>query len=255
MEYGARPLRSTRRLENRVGQRPGWYKITNSQSGPTMVSIYDEIGLYGVEAIDFQADLKAIKGDIELHISSKGGDVFDGIAIYNTLKQRKGNVHVIVDSIAASAASFIAMAASPGLLEMAPHSELMIHDGLCMAIGNAADMRDLADQLDRVSDNIASIYAERTGKPAEYWRDKMRAETWFTDQQAVDEGLADGIHGKPRDPDHDGDDDSTAEGDTDHDYVKPDGSPGPKAKPGNQIDVGALQAFLTTHMAQERSRA
>jgi ATP-dependent Clp endopeptidase proteolytic subunit ClpP len=198
MNHGARPLRSTRRMSNLAGSRPGWYSIENKSAtaGPSQVSIYDEIGFYGVSAGDFLAELRTITSDIELHLNSPGGDVFDGIAIYNCLKQRSGKVQVIVDGLAASAASFIAQAASPGCLEMAPHSQMMIHDGFAMAIGNAADMRHTADQLDQVSDEIASIYAERTGKPADYWRGLMKTETWLTDAQAVAEGLADKIHGQ-----------------------------------------------------------
>lgn len=196
--HGARPLRSTRRLANLAGQRPGWYSITNSAAGtgPALVSIYDEIGFFGVSAGDFLADLRGIAGDIELHLNSPGGDVFDGVAIYNTLRQRAGTVRVIIDGLAASAASFIAQAASPGQLEIAPHAQMMIHDGFAMGIGNAGDMRDLADQLDRVSNEIASIYAERTGKPAEHWRSLMQAETWLTDKETVAAGLADKIHGQ-----------------------------------------------------------
>lgn len=196
MKHGARPLRSTRRLQNLTGTRPAWYRITNQADGPALVSIYDEIGFFGVSAGDFLAELQAISGDVEMHLNSPGGDVFDGIAIYNTLKQRKGTVAVIVDGLAASAASFIAQAASPGHLEMAPHSRMMIHDGFAMGIGNAADLRELADQLDMVSDEIASIYAERTGKPVAHWREQMKAETWLSDQEAVDAGLADKIHGQ-----------------------------------------------------------
>lgn len=246
MDYSARPMRSTRRLQNLTGQRPGWYSVSNSVAGqPTQVSIYDEIGFFGVAAGEFMAEMTGINGDIELHINSPGGDVHDGLAIYNQLKQRKGSVHVIVDGLAASAASFIAMAASPGKLEMAPHSQMMIHNGFSMAIGDAADLRKTADLLDMVTGEIASIYGERSGKSVDYWLGKMAAETWFTDKQAVAEGLADGIHGESapdnawdlsvysratkKDPDGDGDDDTTAEGDTDHDYVEPDGSPGPKA--------------------------
>jgi prepilin-type processing-associated H-X9-DG protein len=81
------------------------------------------------------------------------------------------------------------MAGSPILI--ARQGELMVHDGFTMAIGNAQDMRDLADHLDRKSNNIASIYSEHTGKPVSYWRDVMKAETWFGAQQAIDEGLAD----------------------------------------------------------------
>lgn len=283
--YGARPLRSTRRLQNLVGVLPRWWKIDNkaAATGPTLVSIYDEIGLYGVSAADFLSEMRQISGDIEMHINSPGGDVFDGIAIYNQLKQaqKNGTVHIVVDGLAASAASFIAQAASPGHLEMAPHSQLMIHDGFAMGIGNAADMRDLAGQLDKASDNIAAIYADRTGKPAAYWRDLMRNETWLSDHEAVSIGLADrvqgtgeegdggswdlsvfdrwsdgairnaaagkkktpggksapagdtpvgddgwvmGADGRMRfDPDGDGDDDATPEGDTDHDYFDENG--------------------------------
>lgn len=199
---GARPLRSVRRLENLAG-RNQWYKIENKKAdGPVKVSIYDEIGFWGVTAQDFAAELSEIKGDIELHLNSPGGDIFDGIAIYNTLKQRTGQVHVIVDGLAASAASFIAQAASPGQLEMAPHSQMMIHDGFGMAIGNAADMREMADLLDKASDNIAGIYADRTGQPAEQWRAVMKAETWYSDSEAVDAGLADSILGQDDTPDN-----------------------------------------------------
>ncbi len=201
--HDARPLRSTRRLQNLQSSLPKWYRITNSAAGtPTQVAIYDEIGMYGVAAADFMADLAGISGDIELHLNSPGGDVFDGIAIYNRLKQHKGDVSVVVDGLAASAASFIAMAASPGKLEMAPHSQLMIHDGFGMAIGNAADMQEMAGLLDKASDNIAGIYADRTGKPADYWREQMRAETWYTDREAVSAGLADRVHGDPDTPEN-----------------------------------------------------
>lgn len=247
-------MRSTRRLQNLMGTQPKWWKIQNKVAGePTMVSIYDEIGMFGVAAGEFLAELAGIDGDLDVHISSPGGDVFDAIAIHNQLKQRKGKVAVTVDGIAASAASFIAQAASPGMLEMAPHSTMMIHDGFAMGVGNSADMRELADQLDKASDNIAGIYAARSGKPAKYWRAKMQATTWYSDEEAVADGLADrvtgsqtvqdswdlsvynaapegdqplgddgwvrGADGKVRfDPDGDGDDDSTPEGDTDHDY-------------------------------------
>ena len=197
MQYGARPLRSTRRLSNLTGQRPGWYHIANTVAGvPTQVSIYDEIGFFGVSAGDFMADMTAVNGDIELHINSPGGDVFDGIAIFNQLKQRAGTVGVVVDGLAASAASFIAQAASPGKLEVAPHSQMMVHNGFSMAIGDAADLRKTADLLDQITTEIASIYAERSGKPVAYWLQQMAAETWYTDKAAVADGLADNIHGE-----------------------------------------------------------
>lgn len=144
------------------------------------------------------AEVSTIPGDIELHLNSPGGDVFDGIAIFNQLKaaQARGTVSIVVDGLAASAASFIMMAASPGQLRMCPNARAMIHDGFGMAIGNAADMREMADLLDDASDNIASMYAARTGKPAAYWRAKMQTETWYSPEQAMAEGLIDGIVGQ-----------------------------------------------------------
>ena len=197
MNYGARPMRSTRRLSNSLGQRPAWYHIANSVAGvPTQVSIYDEIGFFGVAAGEFMADLKGINGDIELHINSPGGDVHDGIAIYNQLKQRTGSIAVVIDGLAASAASFIAQAASPGRLQVAPHAQMMVHNGFSMAIGDANDLRKTADLLDMITTEIASIYAERSGKPVDFWLAQMAAETWYTDQKAVDTGLADSILGQ-----------------------------------------------------------
>jgi ATP-dependent Clp endopeptidase proteolytic subunit ClpP len=193
---GYRPMRSTRRPAN-MGKRPEWFTIRNGTEvgAPTQVHIYDEIGFWGVTASEFVGELMKSEGDIEMHLNSPGGDIFDGVAIYNALKQRSGLVKVIVDGLAASAASFIAQAATEGMLFMAPHSQMMIHDGFAMAIGNAADLRETAELLDKTSDNIASIYAERSGRDADYWRERMRAETWYSDQEAVDAGLADGIHG------------------------------------------------------------
>jgi ATP-dependent Clp endopeptidase proteolytic subunit ClpP len=193
-----RPMRSARLPQNLAGARSlPWYRIENKvDDGPTRVHIYDEIGWFGVTPTDFVNSISAVEGDLDVHINSPGGDVFDGIAIYNSLKQRAGSVAVTVDGLAASAASFIAQAASPGRLLMAPHAEMMIHEGFGMAIGNAQDMIDMAAQLDRVSGNIAGIYADRTGKSAEYWRELMKAETWMSDEQAVAYGLADGIVGR-----------------------------------------------------------
>lgn len=192
-----RPLRSTRRLSNRAWDRPRWYTISNLAGGaPVQVTIYDEIGFFGVTAGEFLADLDGIAGDVEMHINSPGGDIYEGLTIYNRLKARKGTIHVVIDGLAASAASFIAMAASPGMLEMAPRSELMIHNGFTMAIGDANDLRKAADLVERKTADIADIYAERSGKPAAYWLGKMADETWLSAKQAVAEGLADKITGQ-----------------------------------------------------------
>ena len=172
-----------------------WYSVRaqGAPGEPARMSIFDEIGLWGVTAADFAADLARVRGDVELHLNSPGGDVFDGIAILNALREHPGRVTVVVDGLAASSASFIAMAASPGCLEVAANASMMIHDAWGMTIGNAADMRQMADLLDAQSANIAAIYAARSGRTPEEHRAAMAAESWYIGQQAVDAGLADRV--------------------------------------------------------------
>jgi ATP-dependent protease ClpP protease subunit len=165
-----------------------WYKIGNQAAGaPTQVNIFDEISWWGISAQEFVDELAGITGDIEVHINSPGGDAFDGITIYNALAARPG-VTTVVDGIAASAASVIAMAGSTR--SMSPGSMMMIHDALALCVGNAADMRETAGLLDKVSDSIAGVYAKHAGKTTAEWRQAMVAEGWYTAQEAVDAGLA-----------------------------------------------------------------
>jgi ATP-dependent Clp endopeptidase proteolytic subunit ClpP len=180
--------------------RESWYRIQNAATSAdtATIDLYDEIGGYfGVTAGDFVKDLRAVEaGTIEMHVNSPGGDVFDGIAIMNALRAHPAKVVMVVDGLAASAASFIV--ASGDEVVMMPHSELMIHDAWGLAIGNAEDMRTMAADLDRISDNIASIYAARGGDQGA-WRALMESETWYSAQEAVDAGLADRVAEKPAD--------------------------------------------------------
>ncbi len=172
-----------------------WYRIHNLSDSEAEIYLYDEIGSWGITANDFVSDLREIKANkIALHINSAGGSVFDGFAIFNALKRHKAEITVWVDGIAASAASFIAMAGDE--VVMSPHSQMMIHEAQGLALGAADDMRQMADVLDKSSDNIASTYAERTGKPTAEWRALMKEETWFSDAEAVDAGLADRVDGE-----------------------------------------------------------
>ena len=155
-------------------------------------------GEWGVSAKEFVSVLDEL-GDvdrIDLLINSPGGEVFDALAIMNALRRHPAPITATVDGIAASAASFIA--ASADSLTMSRNSEMMIHDGHGLCLGNAADMRKLADTLDRLSDNIASVYAEKSGGDVESWRELMRAETWFSADEAVSAGLADRVD-RPKD--------------------------------------------------------
>src|ERR1700743_820960 len=94
-----RPMRTTRTIKDIAQvQKLPWYSIKNQASGPALVSIFNEIGgPFGITAGDFVSELASVDGDIELHLNSPGGDVFDAVTIFNTLKQRKGTVSVVVD--------------------------------------------------------------------------------------------------------------------------------------------------------------
>lgn len=169
-----------------------WYRISNAADpDEAEVMIYDEIGgWFGSTADDLIAELKQITAPrMRVRINSPGGSVFEGIAIANALRAHPASVTVQVDAVAASIASVIAMAGDR--IEMAPNSMMMIHDASGLAWGNAADMEEMAELLDLISDNIADAYAQRAGGTREQWRERMRAETWYLPEDAVDQGLAD----------------------------------------------------------------
>jgi ATP-dependent protease ClpP protease subunit len=171
-----------------------WYAINAAARGQTDILLYDEIGAFGISADKFVADLNGIDSrTINLHINSEGGEVFDGIAIYEGLKAHKATVNVVVDSIAASIASVIAQAGDSRV--MAKRATMMIHDAQGLVVGPADDMRQMADTLDLISDQIAGIYADRAGGDAERWRSAMRdpAQQWMKADKAVEVGLADRI--------------------------------------------------------------
>lgn len=177
--------------------RADWYEIKNElDSDIAQIFIYDEIGYFGITAKDFVADLRDVRSDrIEVHLNTPGGEVFDGIAIYNALKQHPADIEVVIDSLAASIGSIIAMAGDRILI--AKNAKMMIHEGHAMCIGNASDMTKLASLLDKTSGNLASIYSDRTGKSTEHWRNLMREETWFIGSEAVSAGLADEVLTNP----------------------------------------------------------
>lgn len=180
-----------------------WYWISNADGDRAELFIYGVIGDdWDPEDVTAAAFTRALAGItapvIDLHINSPGGLVFDGVAIHAALKQHAATVDVHVDGLAASAASFVAMAGDN--VDIGKHARMMIHDASGLTIGNAADHQEMADLLNSLSDTIAAIYAERAGDSVEEWRDKMRAETWFTAEQAVAAGLADTIAGEASAP-------------------------------------------------------
>lgn len=178
------------RLQNRFAA--NGLIVTNAAGPKATVRIYDEIGWFGITADTFAAELSKITaGEIEVQINSLGGDVFDGIAIYNALRAHPAKIVTRVDSMAASIASVIAQAGDHRV--MLTGSQMMIHEAWGLAIGTAGDMRQLAEILDKQSNIIAGIYSERSdGDQAEFMA-QMVTETWFDAVETVDAGLADEV--------------------------------------------------------------
>lgn len=169
-----------------------WYEIRARSSG-TEVLIYDEIGAYGVSAKGFLAELGALPDGvpIDLRLNSPGGSVFDAVAIYNALKRHEGAITVWIDGIAASAASYIAMAGDE--IVMPENAFMMIHDPSGLVMGTAEDMRATAEALDKVKGSLIQGYAAKSGKPDDEIAIMMAAETWLDAKDALDLGFIDRI--------------------------------------------------------------
>lgn len=169
-----------------------WYKIQNLGGNAADVWIYDEIGGWGITAQDLVSELAGLNvSDITVHVNSPGGDVFQGIAIMNALRDHPAKVTVKVDALAASIASVIAQAGNTVI--MGRNSMMMIHNASGYAMGEADDLRKMADLLDSTTANIASIYHERAGGTVKQWLAVMKDETWYSAEEAVVAGLADEV--------------------------------------------------------------
>ena len=154
--------------------------------------LYDEIGYWGINAEDVTLAIKELDPSQRLTvcINSPGGEVFDGIAIYNLLKGR-GNVDVRIDGFAASIASVIAMAGEK--VAMAENAMMMIHNPFTIVYGDAEDMRSEAVVLDKIKDQVIATYRKRSDLSAEEISDLMDKETWFTSEEAKASGFVDEV--------------------------------------------------------------
>lgn len=159
--------------------------------------LYDQIGRdfwgEGISAKTFQKELTALGkvSTLNLRINSPGGDVFDGLTIYNQLKAHPARVVVDVDGLCASIASVIAMAGDE--IRMAGNAMMMIHNPHGMAIGDSTEMQRVAALLDQVKGNLADTYAARTGNLRASIETWMSDETWLTADAAVQMGFADAV--------------------------------------------------------------
>lgn len=155
------------------------------------ILIYGDIG-FEVQTKDIVSQLNDADGPVTVRVDSFGGDVYAGISILNALRRYPDVVTVYVDGMAASAASFIAVGGADRLI-MSPNSSLLIHGAWSQGMGNSEEMAQLAADLNQITDNLATIYAEKTGQEPAYWRELMKNDTTFTAEQAVEAGLADAV--------------------------------------------------------------
>lgn len=169
-----------------------WFNIKAQADETVEVSIFDEIGYWGVTAKDFIDGIKPHKGKpLALSINSLGGDVFAGIAMYNALRNHGGEITVRVLGVAASAASLVAMAGDK--IKMPRNAFMMVHNPWMFAAGNADELRDAADVLDKIGNALAGTYASRTGKTVEEVRKMLSEDTWLSAEEAVEAGFADEV--------------------------------------------------------------
>lgn len=169
-----------------------WYSI--KATGKTAnLSIYDEIGGFGVTAQSFINELNSLNGvsNIHLHISSEGGSVQEGVAIYNALKRHQAKVDVFIDGWALSMASFIAMAGDK--VYMSENALIMIHNAWGGGSGDARELRKTADILEKATDSLVDGYVLKTGKSREEISSMLDEETWMTAEEALEQGFIDHI--------------------------------------------------------------
>lgn len=162
------------------------------------IRIYQDVddwgGPWGLSATELADELDALPADvdtIELRINSYGGQVFEAVTMMNALRSHSARVVAVVEGLAASAASFLAVSADETV--MMPNTRMMLHAAWGVAIGDASDMRATADLLDGLTLDIAEVYAAKTGEDAAVWMDRLAEDHWYSAQEAVDAGLADRI--------------------------------------------------------------
>lgn len=146
----------------------------------------------GVSALNFAKELSAIQSPkINLRINSPGGDVFAARAMEAAIREHKSEIVAHIDGYAASAASYVALAANK--LKMSDSGFLMIHKAWSLAMGNSEDMLSMAALLEKIDETLVDTYVNKTGADADQVRNWMAAETWFTAQEAMDNGFIDEI--------------------------------------------------------------
>lgn len=170
--------------------------VVAAADGVRELYLYDAIGGWwgGISADWLRGELDAMRGStkrLNVFVNSPGGDVFEAKAMFSLLQRFPSEKVVYVDGLAASAATFLVMAADR--IVTAPHATWMIHEAWGGAYGNAKAMREYADLLEMVTGDIAGIYERRTKQPLDKLRELMAAETWMTADQARELAFTDSV--------------------------------------------------------------
>lgn len=177
--------------ENSPAREAG-YTVANAAGDEAVIRIYDEIWWLGVNALDLVADLDAISApSIRVEINSPGGDVWDGVAIYNALRNHPATVTTRIDGMAASIASVIFQAGDHRVVH--DSSQMMIHNAWGMTVGDHQDHADMVGVLQQQDKVIAGIYAANSDADADHFQTLMDAETWMVGAEIVEHGLADQV--------------------------------------------------------------
>lgn len=187
-----RTAEATARYWNKSPDRADWYKIEALSDDEAEILIYDLIGWPFNDAGEFVRSLSGISAKvITVRINSPGGDVFDAISIFNALQSHKAKIITRIESLAASSASFIALGGKE--VQAYRNAMMMIHEPWVYSAGNQYDLREIAEILGKISNNMVDIYAANSNVGKRELREMMKNETWFTAKEAMDKGFIDTI--------------------------------------------------------------
>lgn len=179
-------------IYNKPLDKPDWYKIENISEDEADVLLYDYIGWPFNEASEFVRMMAGLKqSKITIRINSPGGDVFDANAIYNAIKDHPSKPITRIESLAASAASYIAMAGSKK--QAYKNAMMMIHEPMTGMWGNQYELRETADILQQISEQMIDMYADNTNVGKRELKDMLKAETWMTAKVMKEKGFIDAI--------------------------------------------------------------
>lgn len=169
-----------------------WYSVDMKADTEAEIFIYGPIGFFGVEAESLVKEIAALEVDrITVRINSPGGEVFDGIAIYNALRSHSAEIYVRIEALAASMATIIALAGDS--VEMEDNAYFMIHKPFAFCIGNETDMEKMRDILSKLGGTMADIYSAKSDLSRDEVLAKMSAESWYTAAEALDAGFIDAV--------------------------------------------------------------